>query len=105
MQNKDNPYTSLERKTEVSASTGDKRFTSALDSNQELKRGKKKKKCMILSVLAVALVAAIVVTIAVATQKGNDPGPSPPGPNPNDGTPLDFKEYNPFVLESTTFKE
>jgi len=104
MQNKDNPYTSLERKTEVTASSADKRFTSALESNQELKKGKKKKKILIFSGLAVALVAVIVVVIVVTTSKGNDPGPSPPGPNPN-GTPLDFKEYNPFVLESTTFKE
>ena len=91
----------MERKTEASGTTTDKRFTSVLDSDVKLERGKKKKRWMIFSVLLVAVIAVIVVIVIIATKKGV---PSPPGP-PDNGTPLDFKEYNPFYLESGNFSE
>jgi len=76
--------------------------------NQASLKKSKRRKAVICSVLLVAMAAAVIVIIVVFSKASNDDsggrGPRP-GPIPPSGTPLDFKEYNPFFLNSTTFSE
>ncbi len=52
--------------------------------------------------ITLAAVIAVVIVVLVVVGKNDDGGDQP---NSDSGTSLDFKEYNPFYLESTTFSE
>jgi len=69
----------------------------------------KKKKIICCTMASLIIVAAIVVIAVVASKSSDDSGGDSPAPSPphpvGPGTPLDFKEYNPFKLDMASTEE
>jgi len=52
------------------------------------------------------MIVAVIVVVAVVASKSSDDSGDSPAPSPvNPGTPLDFKEYNPFKLDMNSTEE
>lgn len=46
-----------------------------------------------------------MIAVVASKSGGDDSGGDHPGPKPDNGTPLDFKEYNPFKLDMNSTEE
>lgn len=64
--------------------------------DEELQAQRQKRRVRIGAIIGVVLLAVVIILILVL-KKSDDNGPNPP---PDDTNPLDFQEYNPFLISN-----
>jgi len=106
-QKKDSPHTGLDRHTETTTRTSTE---PGEFGSMKMAAGKKSnKKKIIFCTVGSLVIAAVIAVVAIFVSKSSfsdNSGGDHPSPTPvNPGTPLDFKEYNPFKLDINSIEE